>query len=163
MQSEFYTEPALSGERNVLEYSYANGLKEDPSHVVFNGRVGALTESPLRSNQGERVRIFFGNIGPNLVSSFHVIGTIFDKVYREGDLISPPARSVQTTTVPAGGAAVVEIVTTVPGSFTLVDHSIFRIEKGCVGFLKVAGTNPRADIFAAREPLINCPNCKLHS
>jgi len=163
MQNEFYTEPAVSGERNVLEYSYANGLKEDPSHVVFNGRVGALTERPLRSNQGERVRIYFGNIGPNLVSSFHVIGAIFDKVYREGDLISPPARSVQTTIVPAGGAAVVEIVTSVPGNFTLLDHSIFRMEKGCIGFLKVSGANPRTDIYAAREPLNNCPNCKLHS
>lgn len=66
------------------------------------------------------------------------IGQIFDKVYREGDLISPPARGIQTTLVPAGGSAVVEMDTTVPGSYTLVDHSIFRIDKGAVGFLKVS-------------------------
>lgn len=71
------------------------------------------------------------------LSSRCSIGQIFDKVYREGDLISPPARGIQTTLVPAGGSAVVEMDTTVPGSFTLVDHSIFRIDKGAVGFLKV--------------------------
>ena len=163
MQSEISAEPALSGEQGLLEYSYLRGLNADPTLVVFNGRVGALTAAPLRAQQGERVRIYFGNIGPNLASSFHVIGTIFDKVYREGDLISPPARSVQTTLVPAGGSTVVEIATSVPGNFTLVDHSIFRIEKGCVGFLKVAGPDPRADLYQASEPLAFCPGCKLHN
>lgn len=59
------------------------------------------------------------------------------QVYREGDLISPPARGVQTTLIPAGGAAVVEVDLPVPGNFTLVDHSIFRMDKGAIGFLKV--------------------------
>ena len=56
-------------------------------------------------------------------------------VYREGDLISPPARGLQTTLVPAGGATVVEFNTPVPGNLTLVDHSIWRIEKGAAGFI----------------------------
>ena len=70
-----------------------------------------------------------GNAGPNLISSFHVIGMIFDKTYREGDLYSAPARGLQTTLIPAGGASVVEFDAIVPGNYTLVDHSIFRIEK----------------------------------
>ena len=74
--------------------------------------------------------MYVGNAGPNLISSFHVIGVIFDKVYREGDLISPPARGIQTTLIPSGGAAVVEWDAVVPGNYTIVDHSIFRIEKG---------------------------------
>lgn len=163
LQSEFYTEPSVSGERGFVDFSYLQGLSEDPTHVVFNGRVGALTESPLRATQGERVRIYFGNAGPNLVSSFHVIGTIFDKVYREGDLISPPARGVQTTLVPAGGTTVVELDVPVPGNYTLVDHSIFRVDKGAVGFLKVAGEDERRDIFESRAPLAFCPGCKLHN
>jgi hypothetical protein len=58
-------------------------------------------------------------------------------VYREGDLTSPPARGLQTTLIPAGGAAVVEVDLPVPGNFTLIDHSIFRMDKGAIGFLKV--------------------------
>lgn len=161
MQNEFYTVP--SDTHDVLEYSYVDGLNENPSHVVFNGRAGALTDTPLKVNQGERVRIYFGNIGPNLNSNFHIIGCIFDKVYRDGDLVSPPARYLQTTLVGAGSSTAVEIDAIVPGSFTLVDHSIFRLEKGCVGFLKVTGPEPRTDIYSSHEPLVNCPGCKLHN
>jgi FtsP/CotA-like multicopper oxidase with cupredoxin domain len=143
------------------EFSYEKGLDENPTHVVFNGAEGTLTRNPLVAKVGERVRIFVGNAGPNLVSSFHVIGAIFDRVYREGDLISPPARSIQTTLVPAGGAAIVEIDCVVPGSLTLVDHSIFRMEKGCVGFLKILGEQ-RKDIWAAADLPVFCPGCKLH-
>jgi hypothetical protein len=75
--------------------SYSAALAEHPESVVFNGREGALLETPLKARVGEKLRIFFGNGGPNLISSFHIIGAIFDKVYREGDLISPPARGIQ--------------------------------------------------------------------
>jgi len=108
------------------------------------------------------VRIFFGNAGPNLTSSFHIIGTLFDKVYRDADLISPPARNLQTTQVPPGGAAVVEFDAIVPGNYTLIDHSIFRLDKGAIGFLKVTG-NPRPDIYDAEDRPKRCQGCKLHA
>jgi copper-containing nitrite reductase len=162
MQSEIYGEESATN-KNILEYSYAQGLDERPKLVVLNGRDGALREKPLIANQGDRIRIFFGNAGPNLISSFHVIGAIFDKVYREGDLISPPARGIQTTLVPAGGAAVVEFNGVVPGNYTLVDHSIFRLDKGCVGLLKVHGQNPRTDVFQADDIPRPCEGCKLHN
>lgn len=87
--------------------------------------------------------------GPNLVSSFHVIGQIFDRVYPEGDLVGLPHYNVQTTLVPAGGASVVEFVTLVPGTYILVDHSITRtIQKGSLGALVVTG--PAApDIYSS--------------
>lgn len=144
--------------------SYEKGYNETPDYVVFNGRVGSMVDGfgePLKAKTGDRVRFFVGNGGPNLVSSFHIIGTVFDKTYREGDLISPPARSLQTTLIPAGGAAMIELDVPVPGVFTLVDHSIWRIEKGAVGFLKVEGA-PRPDIFHSDEPARACKDCKLH-
>lgn len=100
-------------------------------------------------------------LAPNLTSSFHVIGQVFDKLYRDADLVSPPARHVQTTVVPAGGATVVELNAVVPGTYTLVDHSIFRLDKGAVGFLKVKGA-PRPDIYDSKAMPQTCPNCKLH-
>ncbi|KAH7716463.1 hypothetical protein AAVH_16102 [Aphelenchoides avenae] len=159
LQSEFHTEP--SDEKNILDYSYVNGLEEKAQYVVFNGREGALTDNPLMAKTGERVRIFFGNAGANLSSAFHIIGTIFDKLYRDADLISPPARGVQTTLVPPGGATVVEMEMKVPGTYSIVDHAIYRIDKGAVGFLKVAG-EARPDIYAGDARPETCPGCKVH-
>merc|ERR1719499_1761704 len=104
---------------SLLEPDYESGLAEKPLYVLFNGKEGALVNKPLMSKQGDRVRIFVGNAGPNLASSFHVIGQVFDKVYREGDLLSSPGRSIQTTLIPAGGAAMVEMDAIVPGTYTL--------------------------------------------
>ncbi len=99
--------------------------------------------------------------GTVLISSFHVIGEIFDRVYLEGDLISPPARSVQTTLVPPGGATVVQFGVEVPGNYTLVDHAIFRIEQGAVGYLQIEG-NPRHDIYVSQDDATPCPGCLIH-
>lgn len=138
MQGDFYTEGKY-GERGLQAFDMQKAIDENADYVVFNGHVGALTgDNAITANVGETVRLFVGNGGPNLVSSFHVIGEIFDKVYVEGgDLIND---NVQTTLIPAGGAAIVEFRVDVPGSFILVDHSIFRaFNKGALGILNVQG------------------------
>ena len=144
-----------------LQYANFLGLNETPQYIFFNGREGALTDSPLKAGLDETVRIYFGNAGANLTSAFHVIGAIFDKVYRDGGLMTPPDRGIATTSVPPGGAAVVELKTCVPGTFTLVDHSIYRIDKGAVGYLKVTG-DPRPEIYAGDDRPTPCPGCKVH-
>jgi nitrite reductase (NO-forming) len=138
MQSEFYTAGGY-GEPGLQPFSMEKALREDPDYVVFNGAVGALAgDNALTAEVGETVRLFVGNGGPNLVSSFHVIGEIFDKVYTEAG--SAHTRNVQTTLVPAGGATMVEFRLEVPGNYILVDHSIFRaFNKGALGFLRVTG------------------------
>lgn len=143
MQSEFYTE-GETGEKGFQSFSSKKGAAEKPEYVVFNGRVGSLmpgSGSPLKAKVGETVRIYFGNGGPNLVSSFHVIGEIFDRVYREAEVPGPgePDTNVQTTLVPAGSASIAEFKVDVPGNYILVDHSIFRLERGAVGILTVEG------------------------
>ena len=161
LQSEFYVKEPAEGAQ-ALEFSHAEGLKEHPRYVVFNGRVGSLIgDGALTAKTGQRVRIFFGNAGPNLISSFHVIGEIFDHVYREADLVSQPAHSVQTTLVPAGGATVVEFGVEVPGAYTLVDHAIFRVEQGAVGYLNVSGP-PRHDIYVSQDDAKTCAGCLVH-
>ncbi|OYX28056.1 MAG: nitrite reductase, copper-containing [Flavobacteriales bacterium 32-35-8] len=138
MQGDFYTKGA-NGERGLQPFDMQKAIDEKADYVVFNGKVGALTgDNAITANVGETVRLFVGNGGPGLVSSFHVIGEIFDKVYVEGgDLIN---ENVQTTLIPAGGAAIIEFRVDVPGTFILVDHSIFRaFNKGALGMLKVEG------------------------
>ncbi|MEO8289342.1 MAG: nitrite reductase, copper-containing, partial [Chloroflexota bacterium] len=139
MQGEIYTQQPY-GTKGLQEPSPQKMLDERPEYFVFNGSVGALSaEQPLRARVGDTVRIYFGVGGPNFTSSFHVIGEIFDRVYREGSLTSPPLTNVQTTLVTSGGAAVVELTLQVPGKYTLVDHSLSRTERGLAGSLIVDG------------------------
>ena len=143
LQSDFYTKEGKDG---VLEFDHAKGAAEHPTYVVYNGMAGSLVKNPLKAKVGDKIRIFFGNAGPNLVSSWHIIGEIFDKVWSEGSLTTPPLENVQTTLVPAAGSSIAEFVVEVPGTYISVDHSIFRIEKGALGLLKVKGKkNP--DIY----------------
>jgi len=138
VQSEFYTSGRY-GEQGHQPFSMEKALDEKPDYVVFNGSVGALVgDNAIKAEVGETVRLFVGNGGPNLISSFHVIGEIFDQVYVEGgDLRN---QNVQTTLVPAGGSTIVEFKVEVPGTLVLVDHSIFRtFNKGSLGMLKVEG------------------------
>jgi hypothetical protein len=122
----------------VHEAAVDKMVRETPDFVVFNGSVGSLAKDrALKAKVGETVRIFFGNAGPNAVSSFHVIGEIFDKVHPEG--ASETLSNVQSTLVPAGGATMVEFKTEVPGTYILVDHSLGRLQKGAAGFLDVEG------------------------
>ena len=142
VQGDFYTK-GKKGAQGLQPFDMDKAIAEQPEYVVFNGHVGAIAgDNALKAKAGETVRMYVGNGGPNLVSSFHVIGEIFDKVYVEaGKLIN---ENVQSTLIPAGGAAIVEFKADIPGSYTLVDHSIFRaFNKGALGQLKVEGAeNP---------------------
>ena len=139
MQGELYTDRSF-GQRGHDEFSVEKLLAERAEYFVFNGAVGALTvEHPMKAKVGETVRIFFGVGGPNATSSFHVIGEIFDRVYDQAAIGSPGSANVQTTTVPAGGATIVEFKLEVPGRYILVDHALSRLERGLAGFLVVDG------------------------
>lgn len=148
MQGDFYTKGSY-GEKGLQPFDMNKALLEQPDYVVFNGSVNSLVnDNAITAKVGETVRLFVGNGGPNLVSSFHAIGEIFDKVHVEGgDLIN---ENVQTTLIPAGGAAIVEFKVNVPGTLVLVDHSIFRaFNKGALGMLKVEG-NENEKVFAGK-------------
>jgi nitrite reductase (NO-forming) len=139
MQSEFYTKGKF-GEEGLQPFDMEKAVDERPTYVVFNGAVGSLVgDKALKANVGERVRLFVGNAGPNLTSSFHVIGEIFDHVYQEGGM-KISQENVQTTTVPAGGSVIVDFKLEVPGTFILVDHALFRaFNKGALAMLSVTG------------------------
>jgi len=149
MQGEVYTRGNFR-EPGLQPFDMQRAIHEDPAYVVFNGRDGSLIgDRALTANVGERVRLFVGNGGPNLVSSFHVIGEILDVVHHEG--AREVEHDVQTTVIPSGGAAIVELQLQVPGTFVLVDHSIFRaFNKGALAMLKVSGPEDKA-IYSGQE------------
>ncbi len=137
VQGEFYSSGSL-GRKGLQLFDAQAMLEGKPQYIVFNGKTGALVDN-MKADVGDTVRLYIGNGGVNLISSFHVIGEIFDRVYREGDLVSPPAESVQTTLIPAGGAAMVEFKVDYPGNYVLVDHALSRLDRGAWGVLHVEG------------------------
>lgn len=149
VQSEFYTKGRF-GEAGLQPFDMQKALDENPDYVVFNGSVGAMAgDNAVHAKVGETVRLFVGNGGPNLVSSFHVIGEIFDAVHAEGG--TGVSENVQTTLIPAGGSTMVEFKLDVPGTFLLVDHSIFRtFNKGALGMIKVEGEEDAA-IYSGKQ------------
>lgn len=150
VQGELYSAGAR-GQVGHHPFSVEKAWDERPEFVVFNGRVGALTDkNVMKARVGETVRIYFGNAGPNLISSFHVIGEIFDRVYPEGGLGKSvvPNVNAETIAVPAGSGTIVEFKIEVPGNLILVDHSIFRaIDKGAVAIISVEGAEA-PEVFA---------------
>lgn len=150
VQGDFYTKGKF-GEPGYQEFDLDKGIDEKPTYIVFNGATNSLVDkNALKAKKGEKIRIYFGNGGPNVMSSFHVIGEIFDLVYQEGGTLANQ-KNVQTTVVPPGGSSMVEFKVDVPGSFVLVDHAIFRaFHKGAVGVLKVEG-DPEPEIFNTQK------------
>jgi len=149
MQGDFYTTGKYR-EKGHQPFDMEKAIDERPTYVLFNGSEGALTgDKALKAKVGDTVRLYVGNGGPNLVSSFHVIGEIFDKVWLEGG--TRFQENVQTTLIPSGGAAIMQFHLEVPGSYVMVDHSIFRaFNKGAIAILKADGPENKA-IYSGKE------------
>ena len=150
MQGDFYTAGKYH-EQGLQTFDMEKAIAETPTYVLFNGREGSLSgEHALHAKTGETVRLFVGNGGPNLISSFHVIGAIFDRVW-DGSY-KHAEENVQTALIPAGGAKVVQFRTVVPGNYLFVDHSIFRaFNQGAQGMLKVDG-EAAPTVYASGSP-----------
>ncbi len=148
MQGELYTNEDL-GAKGELTESLDRLMDEQPTYYVMNGAFKALTgDRRMKVRVGETARIYFGVGGPNKISSFHVIGEIFDRVYGDASLTSPPTTDVQTTLVAPGAATVVDLTFEVPGTYILVDHALSRVDRGAAGVIEVVGAEAPA-IFSA--------------
>jgi len=138
VQGEWYL---TSKDKGLQTFDRDKALQEHPVYITFNGRVNSLN---MEAKVGEKVRIIFGVGGPNIGSNFHVIGEIFDKVY----LGSPSTyiANEETVYVAPGAAGIFEFKLDVPGKYTLVDHALYRILKGALGYINVTGP-PNEEIF----------------
>ena len=137
MQGEFYSAGNL-GKKGLQVFDAQGMIDGHPEYIVFNGKTQALN-GKMKVNVGDKVRLYVGNGGVNLISSFHVIGEIFDDVYPEASIGSEPNHNVQTTLVPAGGASIVDFKVDVPGKYILVDHALARLDRGAWGIMTAEG------------------------
>jgi nitrite reductase (NO-forming) len=142
VQSEFYT--ALDpGKRKVdgqpLYVLDGNRVRsKSPTYTVFNGRYNGMVEKPLESKPGERVRLFVMNVGPSNTSSFHVVGTIFDRVWVEGNPDNQ-FRGMQTVLLGSSQGAIVEFMIPEAGSYVMVDHHFANASQGAIGIIAAGG------------------------
>jgi Putative multicopper oxidases len=138
VQSEFYTKP--TSDSTLVQADWAAENAKNATYVVFNGRAAQYKAHPLQVAPGDRVRFYVVNAGPNFDSDFHIVGTIFDRVYPDGNT-AHVLEGVQTYLVPAGGGVVFETVfdkqTNGTGLYPFVTHSFADAEKGAVGMIQV--------------------------
>lgn len=137
MQGEFYSAGNL-GKKGLQVFDAQGMIDGHPEYIVFNGKTQALN-GKMKVNVGDKVRLYVGNGGVNLISSFHVIGEIFDDVYPEAAIGSEPHHNIQTTLVPAGGASIVDFKVDVPGKYIIVDHALARLDRGAWGIMTAEG------------------------
>ncbi|MET0657458.1 MAG: multicopper oxidase domain-containing protein [Steroidobacteraceae bacterium] len=148
VQSEFYTkrdpqERAVAGvPLYVLDMDRVRS--KAATYTVFNGRYNRFVDQPLPAKAGERVRLFVLNVGPSNTSSFHVVGTIFDRVWIEGNPDNQ-FRGMQTVLLGSSSGAIVEFVVPEAGEYVMVDHHFANASQGAVGMISASdGTRTSA-------------------
>jgi nitrite reductase (NO-forming) len=143
VQSEFYLTPKPDAEGH-LTLDWQKLLGQAPDHIVFNGRASQYATHPIEVRPDELVRLYLVNAGPNRISSFHVVGGIFERVFEDGSQANP-LMGVQTVNVPVGGGSIFEVRLRQPGDYPFVTHAFADATKGAVGVLRAVppGTSPR--------------------
>jgi nitrite reductase (NO-forming) len=141
-QHELYTK-GTTGQKGHHEFDFESMAREEPSYVLINGEaygIGPQKHNDMQMEVGETARVYYGVGGPNLFSSFHPIGSVWDEVYPQGGILSEPHRYIQTTPVLPGSSVIATLSAPVPGPIKLVDHALSRVaRKGCLAVIDVQG------------------------
>jgi nitrite reductase (NO-forming) len=127
-----------------------------PTHTVFNGVHNGMVTNPLATKPGERVRLFVLNVGPSRTSSFHVVGTILDRVWFEGNPDNQ-FRGMQTVLLGSSNSAIVEFVIPEAGSYIMVDHHFANASQGAMGLISTDAEPRRAELEHHNLPVTATP------
>jgi nitrite reductase (NO-forming) len=141
VQSEWY----LGAQGQPVDYAKANAAAPAPDYQVFNGVANQYKDNPIAIDTGKRVRAFVLNVGPNVGTSFHIVGTIFDTVIKEGVVLAKGNAggwgSQAVDLSPAQGA-VIEFQTHEDGMYVMVNHAFNFVGRGAVGVLMSGDGDP---------------------
>ncbi len=160
IQSEFYAKPD-PGKRKVggapLYVLDSARLRDArPTHTVFNGVHNGMVKNPLPAKPGERVRLFLLNVGPSKTSSFHVVGTIFDRVWFEGNPLNQ-MHGMQTVLLGSSNSAIVEMIIPEKGSYIMVDHHFANASQGAIGLIDAGGKAEEQELEHHNMPASSTP------
>ncbi len=161
VQSEFYTKLDPQKRKVDGEPLYVlDGERvrtKQPTYTVFNGRYNGFVDKPLVAKPGERVRLFVLNVGPSNTSSFHVVGTIFDRVWLEGNPDNQ-LRGAQTVLLGSSNTAIVEFVIPEAGNYVMVDHHFANASQGAIGVIQAGTSSPALDAEHHNVPATSAPS-----
>lgn len=149
IQSEFYAKPDPAKRKvdgtplYVLDNDRLRAAQ--PTHTVFNGEHNSMVKNPLPAKTGERVRMFVLNVGPSKTSSFHIVGTIFDRVWFEGNPDNQ-FRGMQTVLLGSSNSAIVEFIIPEEGSYIMVDHHFANASQGAIGLISTTAKSSDKDL-----------------
>ena len=154
IQSEFYAKAPPKGAKSQVYSLDSDRLRAaQPTHTVFNGVHNGMVTNPLPAKAGERVRLFVLNVGPSKTSSFHVVGTIFDRVWFEGNPDNQ-MRGMQTVLLGSSNSAIVEFMIPEEGSYIMVDHHFANASQGAIGLVSTAAKPPAKDLEHHNMPSV---------
>ncbi|MHB8728698.1 MAG: multicopper oxidase domain-containing protein [Sulfuricaulis sp.] len=149
VQSEFYTKRDPDGRKIEGQPLYVLDTErvraKAPTYTVFNGRYNGMVDKPLFAKPGERVRLFVLNVGPSNTSSFHVVGTIFDRVWLDGNPHNE-LRGMQTVLLGSSSGAIVEFRIPEKGKYIMVDHHFANASQGAIGLIDASGGTSEREI-----------------
>jgi nitrite reductase (NO-forming) len=160
VQSEFYAKADATGRQvdgaplYVLDNERLRAAQ--PSHTVFNGSHNGMVKKPLPAKAGERVRLFVLNVGPSRTSSFHVVGTIFDRVWLDGNP-GNQTRGMQTVLLGSSNSAIVEMMIPEAGSYIMVDHHFSNASQGAIGLISTADKPKETELEHHNMPATAMP------
>ena len=110
-----------------------------PDAVVFNGYADQYKHAPIRVEPGQRVRVWLLDAGPSENSAFHIVGTVFDTVFKEGTyLLRPDERrgGSQVLDLQPAQGGFVEFTFDEPGHYPIVTHKFANVGKGALGLFQ---------------------------
>jgi nitrite reductase (NO-forming) len=157
IQSEFYAKPDPQGQKvdgaplYVLDGDKLRSAQ--PNYTVFNGVHNGMVRNPLPAKPGERVRLYVLNVGPSRTSSFHVVGTIFDRVWLDGNPDNQ-LRGMQTVLLGSSSSAIIEFVIPEAGSYIMVDHHFANASQGAIGLVSTEVKPPVPELEHHNMPSI---------
>ena len=155
IQSEFYAKAPAKGDKSGVYVLDSDRLRlSQPTHTVFNGVHNGMVKNPLPAKPGERVRLHVLNVGPSKTSSFHVVGTIFDRVWFEGNPDNQ-MRGMQTVLLGSSNSATVEFMIPEEGSYIMVDHHFANASQGAIGLISTAAKPPAKDLEHHNMPSVD--------
>lgn len=140
VQSEFYV--GKEGHITDLHKAGSHG----PDYVVFNGVANQYKDHPIQVGTGKKVRMYVLNAGPNEDSSFHIVGTIFNRVIKEGMELTPDNKGhygAQAVDLGPAQGAIIEFTTAEDGLYPIVTHAFNFVGKGALGLLKSGDGDPK--------------------
>jgi nitrite reductase (NO-forming) len=141
VQSEWYLGP--QGKEADLEKAMAAAPARDL--VLFNGVANQYKDHPLAVGTGEQVRVFVFNAGPSVDSSFHIVGTIFDTVIKEGVTLTRGNRGnwgAQAVDLAPAQGAIIEFSTAEDGLYPMVTHAFNFVGRGALGLFQAGDGDP---------------------